>query len=95
MADERSEPGQGADVRIFVLDPIQGQDDTEIFASIGEDFSRSGCPIVVKVKPEVSAADLVRSLLDLAHAVEARNFGMDLISPAEMERRWKGREKGT
>jgi hypothetical protein len=78
--DQRSEPGLGRVVGLYLLaraedwrgDSVLGQTDrfTTVCGSVGEDFSTSGWPVVVKVQAEVTQEELVQHLRDLLEAVE-------------------------
>jgi hypothetical protein len=78
--DQRSEPGMGRVVGLYLLDKTEnclldsvlGQNGrfTAMCGSVGEDFSISGWPVVVKVKAEVTQEELAQHLRDLAEAVE-------------------------
>jgi hypothetical protein len=83
--NQRSEPGSGRIVGIYMLDradkyrfdSVLGQPEgvfTTICGSVGEDFSNGGWPVVVKVHAEVSREDLARHLRNLADKVDGGCF---------------------
>lgn len=84
----RSEPGKGEIVGIYILGPAErwcdsvvgGYNKTAMCGSAGEDYADSGWPIVVKVKAKVSRSELSQHLRDLADAVDDGFFiGSDAI----------------
>jgi hypothetical protein len=83
--NQRSEPGLGRIVGIYLLDRAdnwrfdshRGQPDgvfTTMCGSRGEDFSTTGWPVVVKAHAAVSREDLARHLRDLADRVDGGFF---------------------
>jgi hypothetical protein len=68
---ERSEPGKGEIVQIFLIDDHYGN--TIINPTVGEDYADCQFPVVVKVKPnsDITNKDLIRALRDLADSLEA------------------------
>ena len=88
LLESQSETGEM--IGIYLLGPateefcdnyvgVHGQ--TAICGSIGEDFANTAWPIVVKVKAEVTQAELSRHLRDLADAIDQGFF----VSPSHQE----------
>ncbi|MGE5443326.1 MAG: hypothetical protein ACM3SR_01835 [Ignavibacteriales bacterium] len=89
----RSEPGKGEIVGIYLLDStkicdsvIGAYNKTALCVSAGEDYADSVWPIVVKVKPVVSRSELSQHLRDLADAVDNGWFVGDEDIETEKER---------
>lgn len=73
-ARQRSVPGQGEQVQLFLINEKNALTDTNNgldsrCLSVGEDFSTSGWPVVVKAKFSMSNADLMQHLLYLVSAL--------------------------
>ena len=76
----RSEPGYGGLVRIHVMGRADQFADDVVWPfgkisagcgpNLGEDFSTSRWPVVVKVKREIPNSELVQHLRDLADAIQ-------------------------
>ena len=74
----RSIPGQGSMCGIYLASPgISGDcivdpnsDNKTILSSVGEDYADCSFGVVVKVKPEVTQAELADHLRRIADAVE-------------------------
>ena len=84
----RSTPGQGQQCLIHVIgradeyaDSIvggYGQISAGCGPSLGEDFSETIWPVVVKVKPHVTEGDLIQHLRDLAGSLEKHTKSEDM-----------------
>ncbi|HEX9653904.1 MAG TPA: hypothetical protein VGA99_09340 [bacterium] len=83
---QRSEPGKGEPINLFLLKPgksgpdpfIKSYENTSMMGYVkAEDFAKCHWEIVVKSKLQVSPGELVQSLRDLADAIEGGFFTHD------------------
>lgn len=87
---QRSEPGKGEIINLFLLKPgrtgpdpfIKNFGNGSLMGFIhAEDFAKCHWEIAVKSKLQVSEKELVQSLRDLADAIEKKIFDSTLKSP--------------
>ncbi len=80
IGPHRSEPGTGESCYVYVLGraeqfadsmiPSYGQITAGCGPNLGEDFTRTMWPVVVKIKPTVTEQDLIQHLRDLADLID-------------------------